>query len=301
MNISVLLTCHNRKAKTEKCLSSLGCALKRYNEEHHGNERVILEVFLTDDGCTDGTAEVARGVVDYAPLHILKGDGNLYWAGGMRFCWREAMKRHSEWDYYLLINDDTEMMDNLFYELFNAQTYAREHFGKEGLVSGITCATDDPTKLTYGGDITINHLLGANRRLFPNGQPQLCDKTNANILLVPTFVVDKMGIFYEGYIHGRADSDYSIMARRKGFPVVLTANFCGKCDFDQTDARVSAEKVVNMTLKERKAYFKHPLHSTKEFLTVIRRTAPLRLPIVWIGRMINLYFPKFYYRISGIR
>lgn len=301
MKIAVLLTCHNRSKKTENCLSSLGNALLYYNKNYEGGERVNLEIFLVDDGCTDGTVDAVTSIVDYARLHILKGDGNLYWAGGMRYCWREAMKRHAEWNYYLLINDDTEMMNNMFEELFNAERYTLEHYGKEGIVSGITCATDDPMRLTYGGDIIVNRLLSTKRRLYPNGKPQLCDKTNANILLVPTSVVDKIGIFFDGYQHGIADSDYSQMARRKGISVVLTAHFCGKCDKDQTDARVSAEKIINLSFKERKAYFRHPLHSTHDYLTAVRRNAPLRLPMVWVGRVLNLYLPKIYYKINGLR
>lgn len=48
----------------------------------------------------------------------------------------------------------------------------------------------------------------------------MVDLTNANILLVPKVVVDKIGIFYEGYKHGRANNDYSLLARRKGIPVL---------------------------------------------------------------------------------
>ena len=299
MNIAVLMTCHNRKAKTVMCLRSLQRAVEAYNNT--AKETIWIEIFLTDDGCTDGTADAAREIYpDKKVLHILQGDGNLYWAGGMRFCWREAMKSHAEWDYYLLLNDDTELMDNVFHELFDAQSYVYEHFGKEGIVSGITCATDNSSELTYGGDVFTNRFFATIHRLAPNGKPQLCDMTNANILLVPTAVVDRLGIFYEGYIHGRADNDYSIMARRKGIPVVLTANFCGKCDKDVTDARVSAQKIIGMSLKERRAFFRHPLHSTKEYLTLIRRTSPVRLPFVWGGRMINLYFPKLYYRLKGL-
>jgi len=301
MNIAVLLTCHNRRAKTENCLVSLGRALDAFNGSHNENERVTLEIYLVDDGCTDETTKAAHDTVEYAPLHILKGDGNLYWAGGMRYCWREAMKRHHEWNYYLLINDDTEMMKNLFDELFYAQSYSRNQFGQEGIVSGITCAMDDATKLTYGGDVIINRFLSTKRRLSPNGKPQLCDQTNANILLVPKSIVDCIGIFYDGYTHGFADSDYSRMARRKDIPIVLTANFCGRCEQDHGTETELAHKLIGMSLKQRRAYFRNPLHSNKEYFRYIRRNSPIRLPLVWLGRMMNLYLPKLYYRINRIR
>lgn len=300
MEIAVLLTCHNRRVKTKNCLQSLKEALAVYANE--AKEKVCIEIFLTDDGCTDGTAEVARGVfADDKVLHILQGDGNLFWAGGMRFCWREAMKRHTEWDYYLLLNDDTELMPNVFAELFGAERFAMEHYGKEGIVSGITCAKDDPTKLTYGGDVWVNRFLSTKRRLEPNGEPQLCDFTNANIMLVPMSVVDRIGIFYDGFQHGKADNDYANTARKYSIPVVLTANFCGRCDNDHVDGDSLAHKISSMSLKERKAYYKNPIHSSCDYFRFVKRTQPLRLPLVWFGGLLNLYWPKLYYKISGLR
>lgn len=300
MKIAVLLTCHNRQAKTYKCLQSLKDALIAYNKNE--KEQLVIEVYLTDDGCTDDTVEAAISVFpDQSVLHILHGDGNLFWAGGMRFCWREAMKRHDEWDYYLLINDDTEMMDNLFDELFRAQKYSIAQFGQEGLISGITCAKDDPNLLTYGGSIWNNRFLATRRLLKPNGHPQSCDLTNANILLVPRKVADRLGIFYEGFRHGNADYDYSNSARKAGIPVVLTAHFCGRCDRDHLDLKERAEKVVSMSLKQRRDYFNNPVYSSDDYLLLIKRISPIRYPFVWLGRTLNLYLPKVYYRMSGIR
>ena len=47
--IAVLITCHNRKTKTLRCLENL---LKKETTKN-----VIVDVYLTDDGCTDGTPE----------------------------------------------------------------------------------------------------------------------------------------------------------------------------------------------------------------------------------------------------
>ena len=299
MKIAVLLTCFNRKQKTVSCLDGLFSAQHAFNART--KDQMELEVFLTDDGCTDGTADALKSQFSDHTIHILQGTGSMYWAGGMRFCWREAMKRHSEWDYYLLINDDTEMIKNLFEELFEAEKYAVEHYGQEGIISGITCAKDDSSKLTYGGDVWVNRFLGTTRRLTPNGEPQMCDFTNANILLVPSKVVDKIGIFIDEFHHGKADYDYSNYARKNGIPVLLTANFCGRCDFDHPNYKEIANKVSAMSLKERKAYFNSPIHSIADYLLLVKRTSPLRYPIVWFSRRLNLYFPQFYYKISGSR
>lgn len=301
MKIAVLLTCHNRKEKTKKCLASLNNALNSYNTKVE--EKVSVEIFLTDDGCTDGTVEAARELFpDENVLHILNGDGSLYWAGGMRFCWNEAKKRHFEWDYYLLLNDDVELMDNLFDELFSTKEYNKMHFGKEGLCSGNTCWRDNPNKRSYGGRVWVSRFWATHRPLEPTGEPQLCDLVNANILLVPKEVVDKIGVLYKGFRHSEADYDYGIMARKAGFPVVVTAHFCGIADNDHVDHNKDVSvKVMSMSLKERKEWFENPIHSDADYLCFISRTSPLRYPIVWLGGVLRIYCPKFYYKLNGVR
>lgn len=297
-NIALLLTCHNRCDKTCASLSSFFEVLDKYNTIQ--NNSLQVTAFLTDDGCTDGTADAVRQLLPNRKINILQGDGNLYWAGGMRFAWNEALKRHAEWDYYLLINDDVVFMDNVFDELFAAQDYAKEHYGKEGICSGITCAKDDPQKLTYGGSVWVNRLLGKSKKLYPVGVPQNCDLTNANILFVPNNVVNKIGILYKGYKHA-GDYDYSHLAKKKGFPVLITANFCGKCEYDHRDFSAEKNKIIKMNLKQRIKYYRNPVHCIHDQLLGEWRKNPYRIPFVFFGRMINLFFPRLYYRLSEFR
>lgn len=300
LNIAVLLTCYNRREKTCACLDKLFLSVEEYNKSAEKNN-LKLTVFLVDDGCTDGTADAVVKLFSEHDIRIIKGDGNLFWAGGMRLAWSEAYRYHADWNFYLLLNDDTDVFSNTFIELFNTHYYCLSTYNKEGIYSGITCAKNNHTIMTYGGDVWINRLTGKTKRLLPGNKPQMCDMTNANILLVSSKVVDKVGMLSEDYKHGMADYDYAIRARKAGIPVLITANFCGACDNDHTPLEETARRIVNMTLKERKKYFDHPIHSNKDYIRYIYNTSPMRLPIVYVGRFLNLYFPKFYYRINKIR
>lgn len=300
MKIAALYTCFNRKEKTLASLRSLYQALNKFNSTKQV-DFIELEVYLTDDGCTDGTSDAIRKHFGNNIIHILNGNGSLYWSGGMLFAWKEAIRRHSQWDYYLLLNDDTILNADCFHELLKTDKYCVEKYGMQGLYSGITCATTDPNTITYGGDIYTNKFTGKMIRLGKSDVPQMVDKSNANILLVPKIVVDKIGIFFDGYKHGCADNDYSMMARKKGIPVLITANVCGICDNDHGDPIEIKEKIISMSLSERKAYFNHPIHSNSDHLTYIRRNLPARYPIVWIFRMLHMYFPRFYYRLNRLR
>lgn len=285
MKIAVILTCFNRKQKTLSCLKSLFEARDNYQP------KIDLNIYLTDDGCTDGTADAVRELFPAENITILQGDGNLFWAGGMRFAWKEALKRHNEWDYYLLINDDTDILENCFDELLKTEEYSKVNLGTEALVSGITTSKSEPYTLTYGGVVWKNKFFATKKRLGKANIPQKCDQTNANILLVPKSTVDRIGIFYEGYLHGAADYDYSAMANKVGIPTLLTAEYCGRCDRDHKSNKESLNKLCQMSVKERKNYYNHPVHSYKDLILASRRMTPLRTPIVVLGLKLRIYCP----------
>lgn len=288
--IAVLLTCFNRKEKTLKCLEGL---FKVKPSD------VDLAVFLTDDGSTDGTADAVRQEFADKDICILQGSGSLYWAGGMRYAWNEALKKHNEWDFYLLLNDDVQLFDNMFDELFSAHEFAIKTYGKTGLYSGVTCSPDDASVITYSGDTTT--MSGKWTRLSPNGVPQMVDQTNANILLVAKDLVDEIGIFYDGYIHSAADWDYSILARKADRPALITAQVCGACDFDHTSDYEVCKKLVRMSLAERRKFFANPVNHDHDHMVFVRRHSPMRLPVAWMLRNIRCYFPSFYIIINKIR
>ena len=293
------MTCHNRREKTLRCLQSLREAI-----EESAPLPLITHVFLTDDGCTDGTAEAVQEASPsgggWWGLHIIQGDGSLYWAGGMRLAWSEAMKA-GIWDYYLLLNDDTVLYPDSFATLFAAEDYCQEHFGREGIASGMVCDPADPAHITYGGEVFVSRCTGRRRMLGPSAEPQLCDWTHANILLVPRQVVEVYGILYEGYRHGQADLDYGYRARQRGIPVVVTPRVCGTCPFDHPDIQGIEERLCAMTLSERRSYLNHPLHSDADYLTMIRRCMPMKYPATWLFRKMNLYMPRLYYWLNKRR
>lgn len=59
IKIATIITCFNRKDKTTSCLAHLFEATKNYNIQH-SQLPIELAIFLTDDGCTDGTAYAVK-------------------------------------------------------------------------------------------------------------------------------------------------------------------------------------------------------------------------------------------------
>ena len=293
-NIAVILTCYNRKKLTVASLSSLFLARRLYNEG--GGRQLALSVYLTDDGCSDGTADAVLTEFPKEEIHIVQGTGSLYWAGGMRLAWKEALKDREKWDFYLLINDDTLFCDNTFAELMRVHEYACQNDGRPGLYSGV-CSSLDGKEITYGGKVYSFPLIGKAVTLKPNGVPQPCEMANANILLISNEVVDSIEIFDEVYQHSNADWAYSIEARKKGFPLYITGVVCGRCDFDHDSYDDEQKKIKKMSISERRAYFDHPLRATLDRLNFMRKYQKSKFLLLYIARLMNIFFPSVYYSL----
>lgn len=297
--IAAILTVHNRKEKTLECLKHLFAAAEGYNRQHE--DGIVLTVFLTDDGCTDGTAQAVNASFPRHDIHILQGSGSLFWAGGMRLAWQEAIDTNTPWEYYLLLNDDTYVWNNVFEQLFDADRQGFRQVGIHGLSSGITCQPGNPDEITYGGFLFEGRSKGCHRLALPTGEAQQVDMTHCNILLVHRDMVERCGIFHKGYIHSCADEDYSLMAQRRHLPTLVTAQVCGECECDHDTNKEQIERLIGMTLAERKQYFSSVTHSDHDYLLFIRRNFPLRYPASKLLHAIRLYHPKMYYRITNFR
>lgn len=206
--IAVLLTVHNRKEKTLKCLELL------YSQVL--SQTVNLSVYLTDDGCTDGTPEAIMNL--YPDVIIIKGDGTLYWNRGMYVAWKEASKSNP--DYYLWLNDDTFIFKNTVNNLL----LTSKQYNDKSIVVGSTCATDDKCKITYGGWDKTSLFTDVTK-------PNCCEMMNGNIVLIPRFVYSILGYNDPYYRHALGDYDYCKQARKSVLSVYTAVGVLGVCDY----------------------------------------------------------------------
>ncbi|MBF6598620.1 MAG: glycosyltransferase family 2 protein [Fermentimonas sp.] len=281
-NLAVLLTCHNRKNKTIACLQSF------YNANIPSNFDV--DVYLTDDGSIDGTSEAISEM--FPLIKLIKGDGNLYWAGGMRLTWVTAMK-NKPYDIYLLLNDDVVLRSDFFDNFQETANYALKEFGMQGIYSGSTIDMES-NKVTYGASRIKNFLFVVKSyRIEPTNKPQKCDITNSNILWVDKEVVNTIGVFDTKYTHGIADYDYSIKARKRNIPVLLTPGVCGVCVHDHRENwRNNA-----YSLRERIDFLKSPKGlAYKEYMYYIGKHFPFFLPYSFIMLWMKTLFPFLWER-----
>ncbi len=277
---AVLLTCYNRKAKTLACLASFF--------EADFPEHIHFDIFLTDDGSSDGTAQAVTN--RYPTVKIINGDGSLFWSGGMRLAWTTAIK-HNKYDSFLLLNDDVVLKKDFFSNLMKAESMALKETNRKGIYSGAT-VENESDEVSYGSSkIRINHFIVRFDMLVPKDIPQRCEITNANILWVDNSVVYEIGILDEKYTHGIADYDYSLKAHKRGIPVYLAPNICGVCSYDHGNSWKSS----SVPLKERIAYMKSPKGlAYNEYLYYIKRHFPLFLPYSFVMLWAKTLFPSLW-------
>lgn len=208
-NIAILLTVHNRKEKTLRCINEI------FSQQLSND--VNLNIFMTDDGCSDGTSEAIQG--KYPNIKIIKGDGSLFWNRGMFVAWQEASK-HTP-DFYLWLNDDTNLKENAIQTIIKASHEEND----SSIIVGTTQATKYDQTITYGG-----RMLNSPKRVVPPmGGNIPCDFFNGNVVLIPKAVFNKVGFNDYFYRHSFGDFDYGNKAKKLGIKSFIAPGIVGFC------------------------------------------------------------------------
>ena len=276
--IAILLTCYNRKEKTIKCLESLNIAI--------ASKGLILDVFLVDDGSTDGTsAEVGKL---FPTVNVIPGSGQLFWSGGMRFAWKSALEYNKEYDAYILLNDDVVLTEDFLGQLIQTHNFCLKQYNQSGIY---VCSTKDKLTLemSYGGTLITNRGIKiTTQTIDPADVPVPCTMANANILMVTKDVVDKIGIIDENYIHQFGDYDYTLTASKNGIPVLVCPGFGGYCSDDHGNSWLKS----GSTLKKRINYLYSPLGlSYKEQTYYLKKNFKYQYPYYFSMLWLKTLFP----------
>lgn len=214
--LAALLTCYNRSAKTLASLTAL------FNQEH--NRELTIDVYLVDDGSTDDTAKVVS--THYPQVKIIPGTGNLFWNGGMRLAFAQALQH--DYDYYLWLNDDTILYPKALDTLL-ATAEIQQQKQTCPIITGSTC--DLVTQnLTYGGVVRRSMWRPLKFELVqPTPEIQGCDTMNGNCVLLPRSVVQIVGNLDPAFTHYAGDWDYGLRATKQGCTVWIAPGYVGTC------------------------------------------------------------------------
>jgi GT2 family glycosyltransferase len=218
IRIAALMTCHNRVAHTTQSVRSL---------KSQTVPGVSVDLFLVDDGSRDGTAQAVRDLVPHAT--ILTGDGNLFWCGGVRWAFEEAINRN--YDFYLWLNDDTILDRGALARMFDTYRGVARDECNATIVVG---STRDPKtgQFTYGGwrrYLKPTGVISWKKTPPDKETPLACDTMNGNIVLIDKTVVARIGNLDVAFVHTMGDLDYGLRAIKSGCWVYIAPGYYGTC------------------------------------------------------------------------
>lgn len=211
MEVAILISVFNRKESTLECLSRCFAQIDSFR----GAGKYTFSVYLTEDGCTDGTPEAVSE--RFPDVHIIHGDGSLFWNRGMCAAWNAAAADSP--DFYLWLNDDTMMRPGALAVLLENSA----SLGHRAIVVGTAEGSDG--RISYGGRYRSGRLVTPDRII-----PVACDLFNGNLVLVPDYVYRRLGTLDPFYTHSFGDFDYGVRALKKDITAVVAPGILADCD-----------------------------------------------------------------------
>lgn len=271
--VACLITSHNRKEKTIKCLDYLFAQKGIITD-------FLIEVFLVDDASVDGTSESVTNL--FNQVNIIQGDGNLYWNRGMHLAWETAASV-KDFEYYLWLNDDTFLYDNALQNLIAGAIMTKNESAICGSTFSLECQ-----KISYGGNSIKGELL------IPNGKLQEAYSFNGNVVLIPKLVFLEVGNLDQRFPHAIGDFDYGLRIRIAQLRSYILGEFVGTCELN---SKLPMWCCKDIPLKKRLTSLYSPLgnsHPYYYFVFELKHYGILVSIKHFISIHLRLLFPKLW-------
>jgi len=204
---AILITSFNRKELTVKCIESI--------KDNLSVNSIKFDIYVADSNSKDNTIKAINEMK--IGVNIFNVGDNIFWNQGIIMSWKKAVKK-ANYDFYVLLNDDTFLYKNAFNILF-------ENYNKcinKSIIVGTTIQDDF---ITYGG--RINSM--DENVLIPNGNPQEIKFMNGNIVLIPKIIFEKLGFLNPRFSHSLGDIDYGLRALKQNFKLYSASEIIGYC------------------------------------------------------------------------
>jgi GT2 family glycosyltransferase len=278
--IAALLTCFNRREMTLACLRTL------YAQSALAH--VEVSTYLVDDGCSDGTGEAVRH--EFPQVNVLRGDGSLYWCGGMRFAWTEAFK--GGYDGFLWLNDDTALDATALDRLLETAAVVRRREGKDAIVVGSTL-NPETGELAYGGVRKVERVFLRFELIEPGPDPVRCDTICGNCVFVPASVAERVGNLSSSFAHYGGDFDYALRAAELGFSSWIAPGFIGTCGVHHLEGSYLDASVP---LDDRLRMLARPSGPPppREYMVFLKRHAGWRWVLQWAPTLLRAWSPRLW-------
>lgn len=212
--LHIILPVHNRSAVTARFIEALA-----------SQTVADYRLLLVDDGCTDDTIDMVRRRLPGDRLTVLKGDGNLWWAGALQRAYEYLRTRSSgDCDAVLVINDDV-------------------FFTPDFLSGGLAVLAANPGAClqavgldAQGRIVDRGTVADVARLLFRAAQPgevPNCLSTRGLLMDASTFM--RSGGFRPRWLpHYLSDYEFTLRLRRQGVRLMVDERFSLQASSDLT-------------------------------------------------------------------
>ena len=210
LTISIINT--NNRDLLRECLRSL----------FEGTQHTSIEVYVVDNVCTDGSAEMVEQ--EFPQVRLIRNSRRL------RFCANHnQVLGQGQGRYLLILNEDTVIPSGAFDELVTFMDGC-----EDAGAAGVTVLNADGTlQYAYAQFPTLfsslilmlsldRHLRGGHYPFFPlprDGQPRVVDWTNGACLLVRREAMEQIGLLDEEFLIYAEETDWCYRINAAGWRV----------------------------------------------------------------------------------
>lgn len=254
--IAVVTPVHDRREITLQCLRSLSKASTR---------GIDLNIYVVDDGSTDGSAEAIR--TQFPHVNIIPGSGDLWYTEGSNVGIRAALKDGT--DYVLAINDDSVFEPHfLEYLLETAEKYERS------VVGPLLLLWDVPHKLFQTAPVWSTLAGGWKHWQYQTvwtvpAHPWEVDLIVGNCVLYPRSCFDNCGFMDSKRFPNFGDAEYTPRLQRAGYKLVVDPRSRVFCQPNAIPQRLRDKNPASL-FRELVLDLKQPGNLTRTFLSHIR-------------------------------
>lgn len=217
MTIQIIIPVHNRKGLTRNCLNSL----KAQSFQN-------FVVYIVDDGSTDGTSAMLKNEFEgMLNIRLVHGDGNLWWAGGIKTGIDYSIQGDQDDDFMMTLNNDVTLFPG-----FLEEAVKLSHKYPDSFIGGISVDNGDNQKIVATGWRMVSWPFAYTKRVWWPGtlsdllnEPEVIDVdfVPGTATIIPVHLVKKFGTVNPSILpHYHADSEYAYRLKKNGVPVLIS-------------------------------------------------------------------------------
>lgn len=225
-SVAIIIPIYNRAYNIERCLDSL--FLNSYRN---------YTIVVVDDGSTDGSSELIQA--NYPKVILLKGDGNLWWAGATNKGIQWALENN--FDYILTYNDDQVCDRNFLSELIR---YGVIH--PDSILSSFVYSYQEPEIILSAGMQfnKIKKLIWIRHEKIIDNRIYEVDAAPGYSMLIPTNVLNAIGPFdNKRFPQIYMEGEFCFRAKQHGMKIQCIST--SKVFNDRVDKSKDPLKVTN--------------------------------------------------------